>query len=235
MGTDAQAEARDGLHLSKCNCQSLTAASPVGAADLPLAMSETVDGAAPISAAISATVIDIGAARRSAMRDFQVGFAMTPSIRDPVGRLQRHTVTEFRHSAVMELPENYPVAPCHLGVRLRFWREFRKKSRAELGSLAGVAPTTLSSIENQAMNSSTRIAQLAEALQINVHYLATGEGHPLHMVQQVPPRNDWPEEFPPAQILHDLEPNERMLAGKELKEVIQGIKARRRRAPRREA
>lgn len=223
---------------SLCNCQSLTATSPVGACVCPLATSESVVRGTSNLSAISARVIPIGAARRSAMRERQeidFRFAMSPSIRDPVCEMQRHAVTEFRHPNDMKAIRDHPGPGSHLGQRLTFWRRERKLSRQELYKKTKVAVTTLSEIENQRQHSSTKIPQLAEALQINPHYLATGEGHPLTMIQQVPPRHDWPEEFPPLDMIKGLDENERILAGKELKESVQQIISRRRRSSRHEA
>src|SRR5688572_17067463 len=56
---------------SLCSCQSLTATSPVGASVWPLATSESVVLGTSSLSAISANVIPIGSARRSAMRDRQ--------------------------------------------------------------------------------------------------------------------------------------------------------------------
>lgn len=108
-----------------------------------------------------------------------------------------------------------------------FWREFRGISRPELGKKTGIPITTLSTIENQEQHSSSKITKLAQVLGVSADYLATGEGNPYQFVQQVPPRKDWPEEFPPLEILKVLEPNERILAGKMLEDAIQKIKERR--------
>lgn len=223
---------------SLCSCHNLTATSPVGASVCPLATSERVVRGTSSLSAISANVIPIGSARRSAMRDRQavdLRFPMPESIRDPVCEMQRHAVTEFRHPSKMNVGEkNWPGPRSHLGERLIFWRDVRDISRPALAKRTKIAVTTLSDIENQRQHSSTKIAQIAEVLQVNPHYLATGEGNPLQMVQQVPPRHDWPAEFPPLEIVDPLDSNERALAGMRLKEIIDEIKARRGKRQRRE-
>jgi transcriptional regulator with XRE-family HTH domain len=210
-----------------CSFQSSTAASPDGAFWRPLAMSDTVEGAAPIAAAISATVIPFSPARRSAMRDCHV--IMCQSLRDPVTLAQRHVVTGFRETRGMspESEQDWPKQGSHIGERIKYWRNKRGLSRKQLGAACGAAASTIGDLENQLQHSSTKTAQLAAALQINPHYLETGDGDPLRQIQQVPPRHDWPKEFPPVDILNPLEPNELKLAGYKLAEVIAEIKANR--------
>lgn len=236
MSKDAQDACAVCGQRSLCSCQSLTAASPVGAEVWPLAKSESVVLGTSIASAICANVIPIGSARRSAMRDCQVtGLVIRPSIRDSVCEVQRQSVTEFRHLGGMKQTDHdWPAEGSHLGERLIYWRGIRKMSRPQLSKRCHVPVTTLSDIEHQRQNSSTKIPQIAMALQVNPHYLATGEGDPLRMVQQVPPRRDWPEQFPPLDLIRGLDENELILAGKELSESVQKIVSRRRKPQRKQ-
>lgn len=156
-----------------CNSCSLTAASPLGSLERPLSMSLTDDCVSPMAAPISATVIPFR--RRSEMREDQV--IMAASIRNTDILCNRHSATEFRKNVGMARPTDLPTFDS-IGARVRWWRRYRGLSQAQLAAKADISQSTLSGLENEEQVSSTKLNRLAEALQVNAHYLETDEGDP---------------------------------------------------------
>jgi transcriptional regulator with XRE-family HTH domain len=163
-----------GGHRSAWSECSRTAASPRGESLRPCSMSLTDDVARPIASPIAESVIPV--ARKSEIRDAHV--VIGSSLRHPVTIMQRHSVTAFRDNLGMS-KSVYKQRFETLGARLKHWRKERGLSRPKLSSLSGVPYSTIAEIENEEQHSSTKITQLAAALKLNPHYLATDEGDPL--------------------------------------------------------
>lgn len=64
-----------------------------------------------------------------------------------------------------------------LGERIRAERQARGMTLTELGRRAGVSPGMLSDLEQNRSKGSTRLHEIAKALQVNPHWLAAGSGH----------------------------------------------------------
>jgi transcriptional regulator with XRE-family HTH domain len=177
--------------LDLCSSCNLTAASPLGSAVRPVSISLTEEGVSPTESPISANVIPL--LRRSVMRDAQ-DITMSRNIRQPVEISQRLPVTEFRENTPMPKPPGMPGPESTVGARVRFWRVYRKMSRATLCKATGYSSSGLSDLELGRSGGSERLHLIAAALKLNPHYLEDGRGEPEVGYPQDPPPE--PEEWP---------------------------------------
>lgn len=156
---------------------------------------------------------------------------MRASLRDPVDRLQRHPVTEFRDNSGVPKSSEIPRFDS-LGARVAYWRKQRGWSRPELAKRARIPYSTLAGIEDGDQQSSTKVPEIAAALGLNPIYLASGRGDPES--QGAPADDFWPFPFPREELL-DLDPVELELAGLKFQRVIEEIRAKRSRLRSRKA
>lgn len=131
-------------------------------------------------------------------------------------------------------PPNLPVIPT-LGKRIVYWREQRKLTRSQLAKLAKMPYSTLAGIESDDQEGSTRLTQIAAALRINPHYLATDRGDPEDLTVAAPAENtDWPFPFDRSELA-ELDPIELELATLKFQKVLEDIRAKRPRQKSRKA
>ena len=153
------------------------------------------------------------------MRDAHV--FMAPKIREPVEKGQRLSVTEIRDNLAMPRPpELKPMST--IGARVRWWREYRGLSRAQLSKAARMGLSTLSDLELDRQKGTSKLHLVAAALKLNPHYLETDKGEPEVGFSQPPP--DEPEAWPFPDIspreFAALSRAERHYAQTKLKEVL---------------
>lgn len=98
------------------------------------------------------------------MRSDQV-IIMRRNLRHSVIACQRHPVTAFRCNEGVTI-----------GKRIRERRDELDLTLAELSKLCDVPPSTLSDIEHERQNSSTKLHKIADALGVHVSWLETGKG-----------------------------------------------------------
>jgi transcriptional regulator with XRE-family HTH domain len=158
-----------------CNSTNANAASPLGAFERPCSRSLTEDAASPIRSPISARVIPFP--RKSDMRDAH-GVLIESSLRDSVDEGQRHPVTEFRQNGDMAKPPGFEHIRDTPGDRVRFWREYRKVSRAELADAVGCGVSTISDLELNRTQKGTYLGPIAQFLRISLKYVESGKGEP---------------------------------------------------------
>lgn len=208
---------------------SFTAASPRGSFERPCSKSDTDEGANPMQAPISPSVMP--SSRRSEIREAHV--FMSPSLRVPVDLCQRHPVTAIRKNVHMQKAVGYP-RDGHLGSRIRWWRKHRKMSRAQLAKLSGVPYSTIAEIENEKQHSSTKVTMLAGALVINPSYLATGSGNPEDLTAVPVPSAVETWSIIDPDLVSDFDDNERELLALKTVRYAEEIRARRQ-APKKRA
>jgi transcriptional regulator with XRE-family HTH domain len=113
------------------------------------------------------------------MRDCQV--TITPSIRYPVRQAQRdsgiqelrgpetvyhrHPVTDFRDTSGMPF----------IGRNIKKARDRLGLSQGDLADRSGLAPSTISDLENERQKSTTKIHRVAKALNMTVEELERGD------------------------------------------------------------
>jgi transcriptional regulator with XRE-family HTH domain len=185
----------------------------------------------PISASVKAGP---ALSRRSVIRDAHV--IMGPSLRHPVEKMQRHSVTFSPETSGMPLqrPNDVPAMDT-VGERIIFWRHRRNITRAQLAKLTKIPYSTIAEIEQGRQKGSTKLPQIAAALGINPTYLATDKGAPEDL-STAPPlweAEPWPFPFERKE-LEGLDEVELELAGMKLQKIIDEIKAKRRAPPSRQ-
>ncbi|MBX6381483.1 MAG: helix-turn-helix transcriptional regulator [Microbispora sp.] len=115
-----------------------------------------------------------------------------------------------------------------LGDRIVYWRERRGMTRSQLARLAKVPYSTLAEIESNKQKSTTKITQLAGALRVNAHYLATGKGNPEDLTSgpAESDSSDWPFPIDRSELM-DLDEVELELVGLKLQKIVDEIRAKR--------
>ena len=74
--------------------------------------------------------------------------------------------------------------------RLKFARELKGWTQAQLAIAAGVSTGTIGNIESGARQSKGSLPQIAEALWVNHKWLATGQGvHGFNLGEKIPPNS----------------------------------------------
>jgi transcriptional regulator with XRE-family HTH domain len=107
------------------------------------------------------------------MRDAHV--VMTRSLRVPVERCQRLTVTVFRFNGAMKDVETF-------GSRVRKRRKELGLTQAALAKESGIAPGTIGDIEQGTQKGSKYIDLLATALQTSTAFLRDGTKEPQQQI-----------------------------------------------------
>jgi transcriptional regulator with XRE-family HTH domain len=113
-----------------------------------------------------------------------------------------------------------------MGERLRFWRRIRNNmTRTALAKKVGMPYSSLAEIENDRQKDSSYNTVLAAALELNPHYLSTGEGDPLDTKAPAPvqDRTVAYAELLPVEMLDTLDPTECELARFKFREAVQSI------------
>jgi transcriptional regulator with XRE-family HTH domain len=194
-------------HLDLCNSSSFRAASPRGSAVLLSSISLTDEGAKPISCPISESVSPLP--RNSEMRDAHV--VMEPNIRKTEVACQRLSDTAFRNNLGMPRPKEMPSNLVSVGKRVGWWRRYRKIAQGKLAKDVGIAPSTLSDLENDRQDGSGKLHLIAAKLQLNAYYLETGKGEPEAEYSQEPPSGEvaWPLPAVPRHKVEKLNQIER--------------------------
>lgn len=152
---------------------------------------------------------------------------MPHTLRHPVGLTQRPPVTGFRDNLRMPRPPDLQKFD-RLGDRIVHWRERRGMKRPELARLAKIPYSTLAELENNEQRSTTKITQIAAALRINAHYLATDKGDPedLTALPASEYTADWPFPFPRSD-LQEFDEIELELAGLKFQKILDEIRSKR--------
>jgi transcriptional regulator with XRE-family HTH domain len=210
----------DSEHFDLCSSSNFSAASPRGADDLPCSISLTAEGERSQYSPISAKVIPFGLRRRSVMRDAHV--VMGTTLRKPVIRCQRQTVTEFRENSGMPRPLGLPRFAA-LGPRIRWWREYRNRDRREFARTVGIPYSTLADLENERANSTKKLRKIADELNLRLEYLETDEGEP--ELSASPTASEWPLPGIPRERLEKLTRTERELLAFKLRDILNDIEA----------
>lgn len=109
-------------------------------------------------------------------------------------------------------------------------------TRPQLAKLSKVPYSTLAEIENNEQKTTTKITQIAGALRLNPHYLATDKGNPedLTATPADGERLDWPIPIDRSEF-QDLDEIELELVGLKLQKIIDEIRAKRTRHKTRKA
>lgn len=213
-----------------CSSYNRNAASPFGSAVRPHSISLTAEGDRPTSEPMAANVMPVD--RRSATRDDQVAsVVISQSLRSTVARGQRLAVTAFRDNSVMPRPPELPKDLNTIGKRVRWWREFRKMSRATLAKRAGYKSVSgLSDLELGESHASEKLHLIAAILGLNAHYIETGDGEPESAFPQEPPplADDWPLPAIPRTRLRKLTKIERSYVETRILEALAEIESERR-------
>lgn len=229
MKTTSQARLRllKSENFDRCSSYSFTADMPLGSSVRPCSMSLTADGDKSVSSPMAASVMPMP--RRSDTRDDQV-VTMIPSLRQAVDYSQRLPVTGFRNNPDMPRPPDLPRDLHSIGQRIRWWREHRDMSRKDLAKRAKYSYSGLADLENGESQASEKLHLIAAALQLNAHYLETGEGEPETGYAQdpPPPPNEWPFPAVPLSKLKKLNKIERGYLETELLKALADIEAERR-------
>lgn len=144
-----------------CSFNSRTAAMPPGDLVRPCLMSLTAWGDRPM--ALPMPVSDQPCFSRSVIADAQF---MDGNLRYSVIPCQRHSVTERRSNLLMTT----------IGDRVKAERKGKKWARKRLAQLTGLSETAISDLELGYSKRSLSLHKLADALQVNVHWLETGKG-----------------------------------------------------------
>lgn len=81
-----------------------------------------------------------------------------------------------------------------VGQRVGWWRRHKKIPQGKLAKDVGIAPSTLSDLENDRQDGSGKLHLIAAKLQLNAYYLETGKGEPEAEFSQEPPSGEsqWP-------------------------------------------
>lgn len=169
--TQAAVVVEFGQRSSKSRC-SFTAAIPLGSVLRPVAKSPTVDGAMPVSSAISGYDSPASSRRALTLDDHGVSeLLMPPMLRPAVDTSQRVAVGAVGCNMDMR-PADLPKL-ASIGHRVRHWREKRSLSRAALAKMVGVSPSTLSDLELDRTAEPYNLHMYARALGVHVDYLKT--------------------------------------------------------------
>jgi transcriptional regulator with XRE-family HTH domain len=211
-----------------CSSWSFTAGIPFGSTVRPHSISLTAEGESPIESPISASVSPLP--RRSEIREAQVIDVMRPSLRQAVATSQRLPVTDIRKNSFMPRPHDMPKNLDTKGKRVRWWREHRKMSRAELAKKVGYSTSGLSDLELDRSSTSEKLHLIAAVLKLNPHYVESGEGEPEAAFSQdpPPPPDDWPFPGVLRSRLKKLNKIERAYLETELLKALHDIEAERR-------
>lgn len=213
--------------LDLCNSCNLSAASPLGSAVLPCSMSLTEEAVSPTRLPISARVNPVP--RSSEMRDAQE--VIHSILRRTVETSQRLPVTEFRDNCAMPRPPEMPKNLDTIGARVRWWREHRGRSRADLAKKVGYKSASgLSDLELGLSHKSERLHLIAAELGLNPHYVQSGKGEPeASFPQEAPlPSDEWPFPAVPRTRLKKLSKVERGYLETELLKALADIEEERR-------
>lgn len=212
---------------SRCKESSLSAASPRGSFVRPCSISETDEAVSPTASPISESVMPIGLARRSEMRDAHV--IMEPILREPVDSCQRLSVTELRDNDVMPRPPAMPKTFPNIGARVRWWRGYRKMSRARLAKDCGMSTTALSDLELNRTEQGNSLHLIAARLGLNPIWLQAEKGDPESGEPAKASEDElWPfPDIPPHQV-GDLDRIELKYAQTALQEALEDIRQARR-------
>ncbi len=217
-------------HRERCSESNLSAASPRGDSVRPCSISLTEEAANPTRSPMSASV-NLAMDRKSVMRDAHV--VMTPSVRKTESRCQRKADSVLRNNGNMPRPKDMPSNLLTVGKRVRWWREHRSfLDQRQFAKEVGVAPSTLSDLENDRQSGSRKLHLIAAKLGLNPHYLETGKGEPeAEHAQEAPAAHpEWPFEAISLDKLNRLNPIERSYAETKLLEALTVIEAERRKA-----
>lgn len=115
------------------------------------------------------------------------------------------------------------------GLRVKYWREQKGWTQAQLAKRVGLKPSSVGTIEQGGQKNSKGLVKLAAVLGVDYTHLTTGEGDPHTDVQVIEVIADGSLPFPPELIarLNRLHPNDRRLAALELEKILADIESAR--------